>query len=193
MLGGCRKEGRIWVRGGGKAGTGCGHPGVWGRLRSLPGEHLRSRDLAGCPPMLLHSLMTYQLVCHLPPWHPQLAVLPLFQHSTQTHVSCFSCGHGPCLHPLQYLLAAHDSARPVTRCISVCKWAVQALPWLSACKTEDFLPTLEHSSTSSLRFPKTSELSHIIIFLPLFQLFLELCPGSSCGISIPEVGLGIQD
>lgn len=113
-------------------------------------------------------------------------------HSTPTHVSCFSCGRRPCLHPLQYLLTARDSARPATRCIWVCKWAVQALPWLLACKTEYFLSALKHSTTS-LCFPKTSELSHIIIFLPLFQLFLELCPGSSCGISIPEVGLGIQD
>lgn len=142
--------------------------------------------------MLLHSLMTYQLVCHLPPWHPQLAVLSLFQHCTPpqptylvspvvvvpTFTHCSTCSL-PVTRPGQRL----DASGFVN---GLCKhfpgcWTVRQ--------------RISSPPSSTLPLPSASQRhqNSVTLFLPLFQLFLEFCSGSSCGISIPEVGLGIQD
>lgn len=65
--------------------------------------------------------------------------------------------------------------------------------WNVRCAAQN-LPALKntHSSTFYLHSPKISSLNHTITFFPLKKrhsaLFLELCPGNPCGISIPEVG-----
>lgn len=185
------------MRGGGKAGTGCGHPGVWGRPRSLPGEHLRSGGLAGCPPMLLHSLMTYLLVCHLPPWHRQLAVLSLFQHCTPPQptylvspvvvVPAFThCN--TCSLPVTRLGQRLDASGFVN---GLCKHFPGCRP------VRQRISSLPSSTPPP---PPSASQRHqnsvIITFVPLLHLCflnfpqgaLELCSG----ISIPEVGLRIQ-